>query len=519
MLRLVIVDDEVLIREGLAKMIQKANSSFQVVGLFADGQDVLDVLPTLEVDVIITDIRMPLVGGLALIKELKSNYPHIRSILMSGFVEFSYAQEAIRCSAVDYLLKPINKEHLFELLYRLHQEQVDKHTEQKKHRIALLSAFLLQGRRDWQYIPSFPWMEVTLPRPYYAVFHIKGTDAGYLQRYGNQLQANACLASNHYEQQHTSLELDVLWHQQTNQLWIIYFTQSPSSSDLIRLGEQLLNFAQEENQLLHIGCSNVYSTLTQLQAAYDMASYACEIGIYQHNPQYFHLQESLPFAPRVHDMEQPQANLNNDLQILHVEHIYSWMRQCFGRLKYHQGGLQHIYDMCHRIWGDIEREVSEWHSCFDEDALQELKEELSTFFQYDEIVDHVIHTFTSKLELIRSQRLARNTTATITIKEWINDHYAEHADLGSLATMVFLTPTYLSKLFKQETGYTITDYVTEVRLQHAKQLLSRQQHLKVQEIGRQVGYGDPAYFNKLFKRMVGVTPAEYKKIALSDKHA
>ncbi|MNC64746.1 Arabinose operon regulatory protein [compost metagenome] len=105
------------------------------------------------------------------------------------------------------------------------------------------------------------------------------------------------------------------------------------------------------------------------------------------------------------------------------------------------------------------------------------------------------------------------------IKGWINDHYSEHADLGSLAAMVFLTPTYLSKLFKQETGYTITDYITEVRLHHAKQLLSQHQHLKVQEIGRQVGYADPAYFNKLFKRMVGVTPAEFKKIADSDKQA
>ncbi|MNJ32999.1 putative response regulatory protein [compost metagenome] len=504
MLRLVIVDDEVLIREGLAKMIQKENASFQVVGLFGDGQDVLDALPQLEVDVIITDIRMPLVGGLALIKEVKSSYPHIRTILMSGFVDFSYAQEAIRCSAVDYLLKPINKEHLFELLYRLHQEQQDKYSEQKSHRIALLSAFLLQGRREEQYITSFPWMEVTLPAPYYVVFKIKSTDASNLQRYAHQLQ---------------DMEIDILWPQQACQLWIAYFTVSPSHSQLQLLGQQLLNWAQEAGEALHIGCSGAHSEFNKLQDAAEIARYACELGIYEKKDHYFSFQDTLPPIQKLQDIAELQSNLMSDLQILHIEHIHLWMKQCFQHLKEFKGGSGQIYDVCHRIWGDIEREVSEWHTYFEKDALQDLKNQIGIMFNYDEIVNHVVHTFTSKLEIIRSQRLARNTTATLMIKEWINDHYSEHADLGSLASMVFLTPTYLSKLFKQETGYTITDYVTEVRLHHAKQLLSHNQHLKVQEIGRQVGYADPAYFNKLFKRMVGVTPAEFKKIAHSDKQA
>ncbi|MNP47625.1 HTH-type transcriptional regulator YesS [compost metagenome] len=78
--------------------------------------------------------------------------------------------------------------------------------------------------------------------------------------------------------------------------------------------------------------------------------------------------------------------------------------------------------------------------------------------------------------------------------------------------MVYLTPSYLSKLFKQETGLTLTEYITEIRIRKAKQLLRSSPGMKVHKIGAEVGYPDPAYFNKLFKRMVGVTPNEYKKI-------
>lgn len=144
MLRIAIVDDEILIREGLARMISKENTEFLVIGTYSDGKHLLDELPSLQLDVVITDIRMPQINGLELIKQLKGSHPQIRSILMSGFVEFNYAREAIRSSAVDYLLKPIDKEQLFELLYQLEEEQQFSRDKEVRHRSGLLLT-LLQG--------------------------------------------------------------------------------------------------------------------------------------------------------------------------------------------------------------------------------------------------------------------------------------------------------------------------------------------------------------------------------------
>ena len=142
MLRIAIVDDEILIREGLARMISKENTEFLVIGTYSDGKHLLDELPSLQLDVVITDIRMPQINGLELIKQLKASHPQIRSILMSGFVEFNYAREAIRSSAVDYLLKPIDKEQLFELLYQLEEEQQFSRDKEVRHRSGLLLTLL-----------------------------------------------------------------------------------------------------------------------------------------------------------------------------------------------------------------------------------------------------------------------------------------------------------------------------------------------------------------------------------------
>ncbi|MNN39328.1 HTH-type transcriptional activator Btr [compost metagenome] len=122
--------------------------------------------------------------------------------------------------------------------------------------------------------------------------------------------------------------------------------------------------------------------------------------------------------------------------------------------------------------------------------------------------------FTAALIEIRTHRLEMSGTAVETVKRWVSANYNQHADLNTLAGMVFLTPSYLSKLFKQETGLTLTDYIIEIRIRKAKQLLKNAHDLKVHEIGTEVGYPDPAYFNKLFKRIVGVTPNEYKRISL-----
>lgn len=530
MLRIVIVDDEVLIREGLAKMIQKENPTFQIVGIFADGQDVLEALPSLGVDIVITDIRMPMLGGLPLIKELQNHYPHIRSILMSGYVDFGYAQEAIRCSAIDYLLKPINKEQLFDLLYRLQQEQQTKLNHVKEQRILLLSALLTQEENMDKQIEGFPFttinkIHIEFPHSFFVPLILKSNEVRHLQYCASQLQQLQVQLTNYTNQSDLAMEemgmgLDLLWSDQAYQGWIVYFVQLPSLEQLDQIGRQLLAYAEQESFPLHIGSGGLCRNLTQLQSALNIARYTCDQGLYTHRIHYFSYPLSPPDLEKI-KVSQPESypQLLNDLKILNLAPLQHWLMQNFSNIKAQQGGVSDIYELCCLISREIEHEVDEWTTFFHNQVFQHLKSDLYLFFCYDELVSYVLETFLSKLELIRADRLASADSATISIKQFIHEHYAEQIDLNTLSAIVYLTPTYVSKLFKQETGYTITDYLTDVRLEHAKRLLTHQPHLKVQEISKQVGYVDVAYFHKLFKRTIGITPSQYKKITHSNIQA
>ncbi|UOY92236.1 response regulator [Ectobacillus sp. JY-23] len=119
MLKIMIVDDEEIIRAGLARMIEKGNDAYQAVALCRNGKEALERF-TPDIDVIITDIQMPEMDGLTLVKEVKETYPNLPCIILSGFSDFPYAQQAIRYGVQDYLVKPVNKREVFHVLQSIH---------------------------------------------------------------------------------------------------------------------------------------------------------------------------------------------------------------------------------------------------------------------------------------------------------------------------------------------------------------------------------------------------------------
>jgi two-component system response regulator YesN len=498
LLRIAIVDDEILIREGLARMISKESAEFLVIGTYSDGKHLIDELPSLQLDVVITDIRMPQINGLELIKSLKVSHPQIRSILMSGFVEFNYAREAIRSSAVDYLLKPIDKEQLFELLYQLDEEQQFSRDKEVRHRSGLILTLLQVDE------PPSPLLlsSLTLPQPYFTVFVFKGS---------SREPVCYCLESL---RQVKAYNIDNLGIQNGLNVWVLYSTKPLSDSDWNEIGDRIRISAN--GMILHVGTSRSYNDSTKLRQAYLDAKSACSIGIYN--------SDRLHYA-NIQEMGQPEMNILDpfhaikepfihDLQILNMEGALARVHVLFSALKSQQAAPDQILRVCRWVIESAQKELQEFERFYKDAPYLGLDECIASSMNFSEVERVFTDHFSSILFEIRAHRLEMSGTAVETIKRWISANYNQHADLNTLANMVFLTPSYLSKLFKQETGLTLTDYITEMRLRKAKYLLKNSPDLKIHEIGAEVGYGDPAYFNKLFKRVVGVTPNEYKRISI-----
>lgn len=496
MLRIIIVDDEVLIREGLARMISRESDEFHIIRTYSDGRHLLDELPSLQFDVVITDIRMPQTGGLELIRLLRASRPQVRSLLMSGFVEFDYAREAIRSSAVDYLLKPINKEQLFEILYRLDKERTLLREQEERQRTGMLSSILHIAEPPGGLLAS-----LQLPAPYFSVLLLKGESPEAVRACAEQLR-------------HRKPEcFDVLELRRGLQVWVWYAAQPLTPDQLQEIREHLQTAA--EGHLLHVGISRPYADAARLRDAYLEARMACDRGIYQSRPLHYAAagELMLPEKNRAEPLAPYRHLLVHDLQVLNIRGIQAGLHKLFSGLEEERVSPAQLTGICREIEALARRELPEFEAVYRKDAALSMEEQIADCMRFEDIEKLFTASFSATLSGIRARRLELSGTAIETIKRWISAHYNQHADLNTLAGMVYLTPSYLSKLFKQETGLTLTDYMTEIRIRKAKQLLKNAPDLKIHEIGAEVGYPDPAYFNKLFKKVVGVTPNEYKRIS------
>jgi YesN/AraC family two-component response regulator len=115
-MKIIVVDDEELVREGLSRQLRKYRPNWAVEGIFSNGREALDYLSDHKVDVMLTDIRMPVMDGLELTSITAERYPDLKSIILTGYAEFDYARRALRSGVTEYLLKPLEYQNILELL-------------------------------------------------------------------------------------------------------------------------------------------------------------------------------------------------------------------------------------------------------------------------------------------------------------------------------------------------------------------------------------------------------------------
>lgn len=498
MLRIVIVDDEASIREGLARIISKENDGFIVAGIFSNGQEALNFIASSDhdIDVIITDIRMPLVDGLELIKQSKSIQPDIRCIIMSGFTDFEYARQAIRYSAIDYLLKPINKKQLFKLLHMLDEERESSLGKEQRYRSGILLSYLKSSSSLCSKLP-----ELNLQLPYFAVHVLRSRDI-------EALHAQLSLA--HFE---WTCPIDIVDTGEGMLVLISYYSREPSGEIIKQLPGRLRPDLASVG-IVHVGSSRGYHEAIHLSKAYNEAVLACDYGLYDYSAWSSWHYDDLPQPePNMTDLFiGARERLSERLQIMDIDQVKTDLEKLFSGVKQVKASRQSIIAICRLIREMATAELPEWKSKHHCTSSEQLKEHMLACMAFEEIKSLFFSEFFQALEGLRASRLSKADPSVETVKRWIHQHYDQQTELGSLASMVYLTPSYLSKLFKSETGLTITDYLIEVRIKKAKHLLKTCSDMKIHEIGCVVGYPDPAYFNKLFKRVVGVTPNEYKRI-------
>jgi two-component system response regulator YesN len=531
MIRVLIVDDEILVRIGLKTIIPWEQNGFELVGEAGNGVEALHILKQQqECHIVLTDIRMPECDGLQLLEEMKTVAPQAKCLILSNHNDFEYVQKALRLGAVDYILKlTMEPEELLEKLNHL-KETIELETvktmedSQLKYKMSKYGKEardrsireLLVKQNSTRSDVEEVMREFNL-RPYSAPIYVVNFQ---LDHYNEVLEQNKFQSERllHFTVANILTEIFKKYFEGE----LIEIENGKYSIIVDHLQESMLLEAQEAvvaflELTISIGVSAPLQEILDVHKGFVQASEALSYRFYEGEGALVHfdhidveesgvLQEPWSYDEWERLVEKrDEAGLQLKLQegyeaILNgPKSNPEYMREVWVH-------LVHILEaFARRLGGDL-YSVPLHGAMYPYHAVRSLERIRDIYLWFH----GWLPVYLGQLKQFSHQQYRPEIQAVLnTIKE----HFDQPLKVSELAKQAGFTENYLSVLFKKETRETIMDYLTRIRMARARELLKDQTY-KIYEISEMVGYGDSNYFSKQFKKMEGVYPLEYRKIYL-----
>lgn len=531
MLKVFLVEDEFIVREGIKNIIDWRAHGYEFCGEASDGELALPMIQKMKPDIVITDIKMPFMDGLELSKLIKKELPWTEIIILTGYAEFEYAKEAIKIGIAEYLSKPINSEELLKAVDNIAAKIEEKRKEREireKYQKEMAENFLKDRRELFQYLVTGTKsvaellemaddLQMDLSAMWYNIVLVKTQSVKHAHdEYSNRLIR---LEENLKKLED---EAHILVFDRNLEGKALLF-KADTREELEHIQEDYLGRMQailDENEYIHYfgGVGEPVNRLRELSVSFEKASHAfahrylmkescilysseIETGVYLENED-FH----------IHDVNPKQINRAKITEFLKLgeaaEAIY-FVEEFFKGL-----GSNAMNSSMFRQYI-----VMDAYFCVAEflEELQIPKEEMTEYEVSPEDTQNKETATAYVAKLIQwavglRERTASNRYGHVVneVMRYIEENYAdEELSLNLLASHVNFSPSHLSMIFSQQTGQTIIRYLTDYRLNRAKELL-RCTNKKNNVIAMEVGYKDPHYFSYLFKKTQGMTPTQYR---------
>ncbi|MCZ8520863.1 MULTISPECIES: response regulator transcription factor [Paenibacillus] len=530
MLKIVIADDDKTIRAGIRAIIHSLGRGYETDASAPDGKTALERVIAWQPDVLITDIRMPVMDGIELVQTIAELGLPVKTVVLSGYDEFQYVKESLKAGVRDYLLKPVNKRDLVKLLERLESakqvEALMAEQQEKLKRRAEESRLLRKERLLWdlivnrlQHTPLFleRISEFQLDRfPSFLLAIIKIDEDPPADSLG--LTDWGAWAGKLSEE--AGWMDESLFSVQNGQMTLLLPAPAPASPErpaaaapapLLWLTGRMSEHAAGT---FTAGASRPFETLAAAAQAYREAADSLRRAFYEGlggcylytagGPGFVPLQES--------ELSAAALPLFQAVEALDASQARSTMQALLRRF------IEQRTDPAELISG-LTRLVRKWYARFE--AAEEIAmadadccllqsiEHAPTAERLEDRLCESVYRLVLKMD---ARKAGKDNPVIASAKEFIRQHYRQNINLQTVAEQVHLNPNYFSNFFKQETGVNFLEYLLEIRMEAAKTLLG-EPDVKIYEIGYLVGYDNPSSFNRAFKNVTGLTPSEYRKHA------
>ena len=526
--RFLIIDDEPVVREGISQIIDWAAHGFELVGACRDGREGLQALERLKPDVVLTDICMPFVDGLELAAWISEQYPGTRTVLLTGYDEFEYAQEAVKLRVSDFLLKPITADELRGILEKIRGEldlernrdrRFEMLQQQLKESLPLLRERFLNRLVRMTLDPGeirqrMAFLELNLAGPAYVAL-LCDLDEAEPQDHIVNLAVHKTIAEIAADRR------DSVAFTTPREQSVVIDSASDEAGALSRALECAELIAERINRELgrsvSIGAGDAVVGLDNMPQTYRDASTALEQRLVLGPAQIITAQQL--GGVHLSEVSRPDAETRaayvRALRTGDRSGAQSALYEIIESLQLSEGSMETRYLVMQRLLADALNGLE----ALGVDATQITEKPENPFAQLGRLktLEDMRNWFLGLQDrahtLLDQRRQQHSRWKALAAEEFIEANFHQpELSLQRVCSALSVSKSYFSSMFKGSTGVTFVEYLTCVRIKRAKELLSYD-NLRSYEVAERVGFRDAHYFSLTFKKQTGVSPTEYRELA------
>ncbi len=529
--RIMLVDDEEEVRKAIIRKIAWEQLGFVMVGDAENGEDALEKLEQLEPDVVMTDIRMPYMDGLTLSARIRDKYPSLKILIFSGYDDFEYAKQAIKLNVTEYILKPVNGEELTQILNRI-RISLDEEIEQRRNITALQKSYLGSlpilrelflndlVRRTTDIDTVVPKLreygiDILDARKWLAVvIHIEQIEQSETQVLSQHQELIPISVRSLVEDHLKSYCRNAIFNSADGITVIVAVDENNTQTGLINL---LNDICKESKRVLEVSitvgvghsCNSLKEISRSYQSAVDALGYRAIVGIGK--TIYINDVEPVICGKLQLDVKSeaeltaavkfgPKELISNVIQSLvaHMDEVKVHARQ-------YQAYMLSIVNCITRTMQQYDLDIGEmfdsenWYTAI-----------MEGIYRKEEFAEWLLPIALRMNEALNHERDNTARKVILNAKEYILEHYSDpELSVETLCRYLHMSPAYFSTMFKKETGQTYINYLTQVRLDKAVELLNETDE-KTYMIAQKVGYQEQNYFSYVFKKWYGISPTKYR---------
>lgn len=512
--KVLIVDDEIFVRKGLINLIDWSSLQFEICGEAENGAQALTLIKHLSPDLVIVDIRMPVLDGLELIRQVNAEGGHQPLfIILSGYPDFSYAQQAFRYNVSDYILKPVDEQEIVATLKRiattLNQKQLLSMTREKPL-VEIIMESLVQAEPDEQVMTQIAHT-LGLPLTSYFTYVIVEIQdklphreidympllQNIIQRYFHLEGLPLLIHVRAYNQY--GLIVPPLWQEEqfgSERLCYMKLLQSLENHLSTEIALFIGHKVDQLKKIVHSRASADECLKYRFAAGFNgifMAAELLELPLY-----YYDVDEEL------------HSKLIYEVEANHKEGYRNAIDAIFIAFKeryFTPGAVANTVRRSMITTINIIRQLEG-----KEEELAWLTELLNWQTKYRNL-DQLRYVFMNFIEeaaeYIAKQRGEKGKSNIEKVKKYIDGHFRENIYLKGIAAEFHMNPIYLGQLFRKNYGMYFNEYLLTLRIEEAKRLL-RQTKKRMYEIAELVGFQNADYFATQFEKLEKMTPSDYR---------